>query len=59
MGKFREQEGSSGFEEPEVSYEENIMHGFWLRLAVALATTFVWSIMGVRMSIHGITVNML
>ena len=59
MGKFREQEDSSGSEEPEVSIEESIMHGFWLRFAVALGTTFVWGIMGVRMSIYGITVNML
>ncbi|MHA1613770.1 MAG: hypothetical protein ACTSW7_04575 [Candidatus Thorarchaeota archaeon] len=59
MGKYREQESSSGLEEPEVSYGENIMHAFWLRFAVALGTTFVWGIMGVRMSIYGITVNML
>ncbi len=59
MGKFREQEVSSGLEEPEVSLEESIMHGFWLRFAVALGTTFVWSIMGIRMSMYGISVNML
>ena len=57
MGKYREQESSSGLEEPEMRYEENIKHGFWLRFAVALGTTFVWSIMGVRMSIYGISVN--
>ncbi len=59
MGKYREQESSSGLEEPEVSYEENIMHAFWLRFAVALGTTFVWSIMGIKMSMYGTSVSML
>ncbi len=35
------------------------MHGFWLRFTVALGTTFVWSIMGIKMSMYGISVNML
>ena len=59
MGKFREQEGSSGLEEPEVSYKKNIMHGFWLRFTVALGTTFVWALMGIKMSMYGISMNML
>ena len=59
MGKYREQEGSSGFEESEVIFVENIMHAFWLRFAVALSTTFVWSIMGIKMSMYGISMNML
>ena len=43
----------------EVSYEENIMHAFWLRFAVTLGTTFVWSFIGIRMSMYGMTVSML
>ncbi len=35
------------------------MHGFWLRFAVALSTTFVWAIIGIRMPIYGISMNML
>ena len=58
MGKFGK-ESSSGLEEPEVCFEENIMHGFWLRFAVALGTTLVWALMGVRMSMYGISMNML
>lgn len=59
MGTFREQEGSSGLEDLDVSRLWNTMHGFWLRFAITAATTTVWVISWIRVSMYGVTMSML